>query len=590
MSLRVHQQLWVFLWRYIRRHTVVLGCMLVLLFISTGATIVQPFFYKKVVDIVASGTARTPDAVGQIITFILFGIGFAVIHLTTHESASRLLGWMETRIMRDAYVDAFAYVQRLSTRFHVNAFAGSTSRKIGRGIDSMETILDRTWFNFLPLAVLTVGFAIVLGIYSPLLGAVMVTSIVTYTAIAIPLSMWQSRFHAWTDAKDSEVTAGVVDSITANAVVKAFSSEHREIERHALQVDEWSRRQWKTWKIGTVMTWMQFMLITMIEGSLLLLSAYLWYVGEFTAGDFIVVTAYVGRLWGYMFDIGNNVRTYLRAAAHAEEMIELLGTPQDVADAPDAKAIIVSKGEVVLDRVTFAYEQQPNPVFKDFSCVIRPGEKIALVGHSGGGKSTFVKLLLRLYDLTGGRILIDNQDIAQVTQESLRSSISLVPQDPILFHRSIAENIRYARSSATDAEVERAAKLAHAHEFIERLPRRYDTLVGERGVKLSGGERQRVAIARAILADRPILVLDEATSSLDSISESYIQEALAFLMEGRTTIVIAHRLSTIKRVDRILVVEHGSVIEEGTHDELLKRDGGTYRQLYEMQAGGFLGE
>jgi ATP-binding cassette subfamily B protein len=386
------------------------------------------------------------------------------------------------------------------------------------------------------------------------------------------------------------VTAGVVDSITANAVVKAFSSEHREIERHALQVDEWSRRQWKTWKIGTVMTWMQFMLITMIEGSLLLLSAYLWYVGEFTAGDFIVVTAYVGRLWGYMFDIGNNVRTYLRAAAHAEEMIELLGTPQDVADAPDAKAIIVSKGEVVLDRVTFAYEQQPNPVFKDFSCVIRPGEKIALVGHSGGGKSTFVKLLLRLYDLTGGRILIDNQDIAQVTQESLRSSISLVPQDPILFHRSIAENIRYARSSATDAEVERAAKLAHAHEFIERLPRRYDTLVGERGVKLSGGERQRVAIARAILADRPILVLDEATSSLDSISESYIQEALAFLMEGRTTIVIAHRLSTIKRVDRILVVEHGSVIEEGTHDELLKRDGGTYRQLYEMQAGGFLGE
>jgi ATP-binding cassette subfamily B protein len=244
----------------------------------------------------------------------------------------------------------------------------------------------------------------------------------------------------------------------------------------------------------------------------------------------------------------------------------------------------VSDGEIVFDHVRFAYSGQPRALFEDLNVHIQPGEKIALVGPSGSGKSTFVKLVQRLYDVTGGSVRIDGQNIAEVTQESLRQSIALVPQDPILFHRSLAANIAYGRPGASKDQIVAAARQAYAHEFIDVLPKRYSTLVGERGVKLSGGERQRVAIARAILADTPILLLDEATSSLDSISEHYIQRALETLMEGRTTITIAHRLSTVKNADRILVFDQGRIVEEGTHEQLILREGSHYRRLHEMQA------
>ena len=268
----------------------------------------------------------------------------------------------------------------------------------------------------------------------------------------------------------------------------------------------------------------------------------------------------------------------------------LMHTPLGVSDVAEADQLSVRRGEIQFENVRFHYDKASKAVFQDFSLTVAAGERVALVGHSGGGKSTIVKLLLRLYDLNQGRILIDGQDIAKVTQKSLRRSVALVPQDPILFHRSIAENIAYAKPGATSVDIERVAKLAHAHEFIERLPKKYDTLVGERGVKLSGGERQRIAIARAMLADTPVLILDEATSSLDSLSEGFIQEALARLIQGRTTIVIAHRLSTIKRVDRILVIEVGKIVEEGSHAALLKKKDGLYRNFYELQAGGFIGE
>ena len=284
------------------------------------------------------------------------------------------------------------------------------------------------------------------------------------------------------------------------------------------------------------------------------------------------------------------MQQYLQAVSRFAEYIEIVEQPLIVQDKRDARTLKVKLGAVALDDVTFSYENQTKPVFKNFSLTIKPGETIALVGHSGGGKSTFVKLLLRLYDVQKGAITIDDQNIADVTQESLRQSIGLVPQEPILFHRSIGENIAYGKPTASKKDIEKAATLAHAHEFIKDLPQGYKTLVGERGVKLSGGERQRVALARAILADTPLLVLDEATSSLDSISEKYIQEALEYLMQNRTTIVIAHRLSTIKRADRILVIENGSIAEQGSHSELLNMKNGVYKHLYELQAGGFIGE
>jgi ATP-binding cassette subfamily B protein len=279
-----------------------------------------------------------------------------------------------------------------------------------------------------------------------------------------------------------------------------------------------------------------------------------------------------------------------RSVNEMEDLVEMHVLPLGVADRPGAGPIHIGKGEVVFDRITFCYSAHAQPLFHDFTLRIEAGERVGLVGHSGSGKTTFVKLLQRLYDLNDGRILIDGQEIARAAQVSLRAQLALVPQEPLLFHRSLAENIAYARPEATMAEIERAAQLANAHDFIIRQPKGYATLVGERGVKLSGGERQRVALARAFLADAPILILDEATSSLDSESEALIQEAMQRLIVGRTAIVIAHRLSTVRMLDRILVFEEGRVVEEGTHDALVRRTEGTYKRLFERQALGLFVE
>jgi ABC-type multidrug transport system fused ATPase/permease subunit len=281
------------------------------------------------------------------------------------------------------------------------------------------------------------------------------------------------------------------------------------------------------------------------------------------------------------------MRRMFTAFADANEMIEIFDTPHSVMDAPNARPLIVDKGQIRLENVSFGFSEE-RVILRDFNLTVTAGEKIALVGPSGAGKSTVTKLLLRMYDVTSGSIRVDGQNIAEVTQESLRDTISFVPQEPILFHRSLRDNIRYGRPDATDEEVIAAAKKAHCHEFIEGLSEGYETHVGERGVKLSGGERQRVAIARAILKNAPILILDEATSALDSESEALIQDALRVLMEGKTVIVIAHRLSTIMTMDRIVVIEGGKIAAEGTHDELVANKGGLYQKLWSIQAGGFL--
>jgi ATP-binding cassette, subfamily B, bacterial len=589
-QLATHRQVLRFVWGYVRRYPLILGVMLFLLMVSTIIDLIKPFFYKEIVDAIAEGALHDESSLRYFILIVLAAVGAGVIHLTAHEVASRLLGWVVTNTMRDANAEVYSHVQRLSTRFHVNAFAGSTSRKIGRGTDAIETLIARVWFNFLPLLALTLGFIIVLSLFSPPVGIAIVSGIGVYVSVSVWLNLRFAKRQSWTDEQDTRVTASMVDSITGNATVKSFGTETFEDRRHAAVVEEWLRRFWMLWKMGNFHVWIQFMLIALIELGLMLLAVWLWYTGNFTAGDFVLVSAYVGRLWGYMFDIGHNVRDYVRATAHLEEMVGLYQAPLQVADAPNAKALTVVKGAIAFRDVTFSYEMSSRPIFQNFSVDIESGEKVALVGHSGGGKSTFVKLLQRLYDLDAGRIMIDGQNIADVSQKSLRQSIGLMPQDPLLFHRTIAENISYGKPGASSEEIQKVAKMAHAHEFIKDLSKGYGTLVGERGVKLSGGERQRVAIARAILADTPILILDEATSSLDSLSEKYIQEALEILMHGRTTIVIAHRLSTIKKADRILVIEEGTIVEEGSHSALVRKKNGVYRGFYELQAGGFIGE
>jgi ATP-binding cassette, subfamily B, bacterial len=387
------------------------------------------------------------------------------------------------------------------------------------------------------------------------------------------------------NAMDTRIGGVLADALSSNAVVKSFGAEAREDERLGLVIDKWSRRTHRTWMRHTYSGSGQLILLWFVRSAVTGTALWLWWVGRATPGEITYVLTTYFVVHGYLRDIGQHIHHLQRSVNEMEEMVHLYDQPLGVADSLEARPLRIEAGEVRFDHVTFCYAGQDKPLYRDLNVRIAPGERIGLVGHSGSGKTTFVKLIQRLYDVTEGRVLIDGQNVANATQQSLRSQIAIVQQEPILFHRSLAENISYARPEATQAEIERAARLANAHDFIARLPRGYNTLVGERGVKLSGGERQRVALARAFLANAPILILDEATSSLDSESEALIQQAMDRLMASRTSIVIAHRLSTVRAMDRILVFEHGHVVEEGNHEALLRRPQGHYRRLFERQSG-----
>jgi len=395
-----------------------------------------------------------------------------------------------------------------------------------------------------------------------------------YVAPAASLS------NAW----DTRTGGALADAIACNAVVKGFGAEEREETRLRAVIDKWRRRTDRTWMRGTLNGTVQGTMLLVLRAAILGVGLILWQQGLASAGDIAFVLTSFFVLQGYLQDVGYHVRNLQRSVNDMEELAQLQAQPFGVADMPGAEPIAITEGAIAFRNVTFRYGSHASPLYRDFSVTIAPGERVGLVGHSGSGKTTFVKLIQRLYDIQGGTIEIDGQDIARFTQSSLRSQIAIVQQEPILFHRSLAENIAYARPTASQAEIEEAARQANAHAFITALPKGYATLVGERGVKLSGGERQRVAIARAFLADAPILILDEATSSLDSETELLIQQAIERLMTGRTTLVIAHRLSTVRALDRILVFDKGVIVEEGTHTALIRSEGGIYRRLFERQA------
>jgi ATP-binding cassette subfamily B protein len=441
----------------------------------------------------------------------------------------------------------------------------------------------------LPALLVLVGSSVLLGLHWPAMGAVVGTGAVLYVALSVWLSLYYVAPAArLSNAQDTLVGGAMADSVTCNAVVKSFGAESREDARLGLVMGKWRQRTLRHWIRGTQSGSMQQSVLLVLRASVTGCAICLWWSGRATAGDVTFVLTSYFVVHGYLRDVGQHVANLQRSVNEMEEMVAMHSHPLGVADREGARPLHIREGEVLFDHVTFRYGGQTDPLFRDFSLRIAAGERVGLVGHSGSGKTTCVKLLQRLYDVTDGRILIDGQEIANATQVSLRAQLALVAQDPVLFHRSLAENIAYGRPGATIEEIERAARLANAHEFIARQPKGYATLVGERGVKLSGGERQRVALARAFLADAPILILDEATSSLDSESEALIQEAMQRLIVGRTAIVIAHRLSTVRMLDRILVFEHGAVVEEGRHDELVGQPGGVYKRLFERQALGLL--
>ncbi|MCC7500356.1 ABC transporter ATP-binding protein [Candidatus Nomurabacteria bacterium] len=492
------------------------------------------------------------------------------------------------KVMADLTNQAFSHLLHHSYQFFTSSFAGALTRRVTRYAHAFDKLYDSIAHSLGPALLYIVGIIIVLGTRSALLSVILLVWTVLFVFIQWWLIRWQQPLRRARAEEDSNVTAAVADSISNQTTIQLFSGNQYEnglVHNAARKWQNALTRVWMSewWIYGTL-----GLFALAINVVLLWVALQYWQQGLLVVGDFVLIQAYVFRLMNHIWSIGREFRSIYTSIADAGEMVALLETPHEVTNKKGAKPLATKNGEVWFDDVSFRFGDGKN-VLHQFNLRIAPGEKVALVGPSGAGKSTVTKLLLRLYDVDKGNINIDGQNIAEVTQDSVRDAIAFVPQEPILFHRTLMENIRYGRRDATDAEVIEAAKAAHCHEFIDALPQKYETYVGERGIKLSGGERQRVAIARAILKDAPILVLDEATSSLDSESEAYIQDALETLMEGKTVITVAHRLSTIMKMDRIVVMQGGAIVAMGTHLELI-REQGLYQKLWSIQAGGFLGD
>src|SRR5438445_9449948 len=554
---------------------------------ATAADLFMPIFSGRLVDALTLGAA---DAAARRAAFVAFG---AIVALGLASMILRLIGLQAIvpftlRIMSDVSRDAFMRVQRFSTDWHANSFAGSTVRKITRGMWALDLLNDTILMALLPSLAVLLGSMILLGLHWSSLGLVIALGALVYVSMTVVFS---TRYLApaarISNAWDTKVGGTLADALTCNAVVKSFGAEAREDARLAGVINRWRARVKRTWLRYNYTSTAQLTVLLGLRASVIGGSLLLWIAGRATPGDVTYVLTSYYVIHAYLRDVGMHINNLQRSVNDMEELVAIHDEPIGIADAADARPIAVAGGEIVFDDITFHYGGHRAPLYDGLSVTIRAGERVGLVGRFGSGKTTFVKLVQRLYDVTDGRVLIDGQDIAKATQQSLRSQIAIVQQDPILFHRSLAENIAYGRPGASLEAIEQAARLANAHDFILRLPKGYGTLVGERGVKLSGGERQRVALARAFLADAPVLILDEATSSLDSASEALIQQAMERLMKGRTSIVIAHRLSTVRSLDRMLVFDRGEIVEQGTHAALTARPGGVYRGLFELQATEF---
>ncbi len=564
-----------------RRVALIMG----LFFIETIADILTPFFAGRLVEAVASGAATNEIAWNGAMTafFIIVALGAASV--LVRQLAFQTIIALTLRMMSDIAQNAFHRVQRFSSDWHANSFAGSTVRKITRGMWALDSLNDVILMALLPSLVMLVGTTVMLSLFWPMMGLVLGVGSLIYIAVTVSLStLWVAPAASLANAWDTRMGGALADAVSCNIVVKGFGAEDREEARLGHVVEKWRRRTSRTWNRGTLNGTIQQAMLWVLRCAIIGSGLLLWQSGAATAGDvtFVITTFLV--LQGYLRDIGSHVRNLQRAVNDMEELVGLDDQKLGIEDKPGAKPMVVKAGAIDFEHVDFHYGVHLKPLYQKLDVHIAPGEKVGLVGHSGSGKTTFVKLIQRLHDVSGGRIVIDGIDIRDVQQASLRQQIAIVQQEPVLFHRSLAENIAYGRPGASRAQIEEAAKLANAHDFISKLPKGYETLVGERGIKLSGGERQRVAIARAFLSDARVLILDEATSSLDSESELLIQQAMERLMVGRTTIVIAHRLSTVRALDRLLVFDGGKVVEEGTHEQLVKRDGGIYRRLFERQA------
>jgi ATP-binding cassette subfamily B protein len=573
-----------FTWIHWQKQPVRVTVIALAVLLSTLADVLTPLYSGRLVDAVVNGHAAEAvawdAAIAAFSALLALSLGAIVLrHITFMQIVSLTLNMM-TQIASGA----FYRIQRFSTDWHANSFAGSTVRKVTRGMWALDLLNDTLLLALFPSVIMLAGSTALMAWYWPMMGLIIGIGSFLFIAVTASLSLgYVAPMARLANRWDTRLGGSLADAVSCNMVVKGFGAESREDARLAKVLTKWRDRTARTWVRGTWNGTTQGSMLLVLRAAIIGFALILWSRGKASAGDITFVLTSFFILQGYLREVGMHIRNLQRSINDMEELVDIQSQSLGIEDRPGAKPIRISNGKIEFDNVTFHYGAHRLPLYDRFSVTIRAGERVGLVGHSGSGKTTFVKLIQRLHDVKSGRILIDSQDIAEVAQDSLRQQIAIVQQEPILFHRSLAENIAYARPGATQLEIEEAARQASAHDFISALPKGYSTLVGERGVKLSGGERQRVAIARAFLADAPVLILDEATSSLDSESEVLIQQAMERLMLGRTTLVIAHRLSTVRSLDRLLVFDHGRIAEEGNHEALIRLDGGIYRGLFELQ-------
>jgi ATP-binding cassette subfamily B protein len=563
------------------RTSVAISLVIVSQFILVGA----PFFLGNAQDAVAEAVGRG-DAFAQVGLFIAFFVmGYGALRLLStlfSEAREYVFAPVAQQAQRAIATETFAHLHRLSLRYHLAKRTGGLSRIIERGVRAIDFLFRFLLFNIGPtllqLVIAGAAFAIAYNVWFAVIAIIVV---VAYVAFTVTTTEWRLKFRREMNRRDTESWARAVDSLLNYETVKYFDAESREVKRYDVAMEAYAKAAIRSkTSLATVNIGQSLLMNAGIVASMVLAAFYIL-GGDMSTGDMLTITLVLNQLYRPLNILGFAYREIKQALTDLERMFQLLEEPPEVIDAPHATDIVDVRGRIKFDDVDFHYDAD-REILKGMSFTVEPGQTVAVVGPTGAGKSTLSRILYRFYDISGGSVQIDGRDIRDITQTSLRAAIGMVPQDTVLFNDTIGYNIAYADPQASQAEIEQAARDAQIHDFIAGLPKGYNTMVGERGLKLSGGEKQRVAIARTLLKDPAILILDEATSALDSATEQEIQSALGVASEGRTTLVVAHRLSTIQDADLILVMDQGRIVERGKHSELLSK-GGLYSELWYRQ-------
>lgn len=584
MNTALPQNLWPFLRHFLKAYK---GVVVLYTVLAICAGFWGPFnswLIKYIINLLSSTSTIN-------ISLLVFPAVLLVLNFIAFDNITwRAIGYLNYKfqvvIKNKIISETFSFVLQHSHQFFQDNLAGRIANQVTTLADSIERILHKIVFDFIRGAsVLIVGFVSMYYV-NPSFFWTLALWFLIFFSLSVRLSRHLVSLSDRYAAAEATSSGQLVDSITNMSSVRIFARETYEIDRLQKYLLVTQEKFRKKEFFLVLLHFIQGMLIAVMLAVMLYFLIQLRGRNLITIGDFALILGLSIEVGHTAWHTVNQLDEFFDAVGRCKQSLSCLFVPLDIQDREGAPDLLVKNGEITFSGVEFHYKNT-DLLFQNKSVTIKAGQKVGLVGYSGSGKSTFVNLILRLYDVTKGQILIDGQDIAQVTQDSLRSNIAMIPQDPSLFHRSLMENIRYGRLNATNEDVIESSKRAHTHEFISKLPQGYESLVGERGVKLSGGQRQRISMARAMLKNVHILILDEATSQLDSVTEKEIQESLEILMQGKTTIVIAHRLSTLLHMDRIIVFDQGKIVEDGTHDELLAKNG-LYKTLWDAQVGGFL--